>query len=146
MRGILFRGKSIDTGGWIEGFYNYRDYMYNGEDVRRHYILPPYEQDSIVVDPGTVGQYTGLKDKNGKKIFGGDVIKENDVIHNGELQYEGLSFVVAYINGCWFAIRKNRSGERKAMFLGGCCDVSEVIGNIHDNPELMGGAENVSHP
>jgi len=154
MREILFRGKRLDNGEWVSSGNFIR---FDPEEGKELVFIPAMHErcvcahddnDNITafetgmfykVDLDTVGQYTGLKDKKGRKIFEGDIIKENDVIHNGELQYEGLFFAVVYANGCWFAIRNNRVGERKAMFLGGCCDVSEVIGNIHDNPELLEG-------
>lgn len=85
MREILFHGLSVETDEWIEGHYNYRDYLINGETIRIHYILPVNAQDSIAVDPETVGQFTGLYDMYGNKIFAGDIIK-----------YEGSTAIVCF--------------------------------------------------
>lgn len=132
MREILFRGKSIDTGKWIEGFYNYFDYIYNGREVRRNYILPTYEQDSIVVDPATVGQYTGMKDKkNGKKIFEGDI-----VLGRFEFGMKVPSLVV-FRDGA-FGLAWGHSGKNFFTSFTGFCNVTfEVIGNVFDSPELL---------
>ena len=85
------------------------------------------------VIPETVGQYTGLTDKNGKKIFEGDIVKENDIFHNGELQIRGNTWEVVFADGLFFANFKDISVYLQSL------DGMEVIGNIYDNPELIGG-------
>ena len=82
------------------------------------------------VDPETVGQYTGLKDKNGKKIFEGDTVWFSDEKERG---------VVYFDNSCArFAVRFDTFD---AAFDHLYSNELEIIGNVHDNPELMEGGE-----
>ena len=87
----------------------------------------------IIVDPKTVGQYTGLKDKNGTKIFEGDIV---DVLY--DVNYIGVAterigvFEVVH-NGCFMG----QKGGVRYHFIPS--DECTVIGNIYDNPELLGG-------
>lgn len=76
--------------------------------------------------PETVGQYTGLTDKNGKKIFEGDIVKHNDV--NYKIKY--------FEKYTQFAGTRDKAGIGMVWFNFNTC---EVIGNIHDNPDLIGG-------
>ena len=132
MRKITFRGKTYD-GMWIEGAYYHANKNYgNPDDV--HCIIPTtesldYEQalEYFVVSPVTVGQYTGLKDKNGKRIFEGDIVTR--ILFDELYQYE-----VVYQSGY-----ASFYGIRKGGFIsfGDDGDCFEVIGNIHDNPELL---------
>ena len=131
MRDILFRGKRIDNGEWAEGQYayllNFR--TEDGEPIK-HMILDgtPFGQ---TVDPSTVGQYTGLTDKNGKRIFEGDLI----TIPGSKRQ--GLPAPVKWSN---FDARFEvcRRGFNP-ICLDGDEGIYEVIGNIHDNCEFLEG-------
>lgn len=135
-REILFRGKRVDNGKWVEGYY----YANPIETL----ILPlGYEisitLDSVKVIPETIGQFTGLTDKNGVKIFEGDVIRY--IEHSGYLLnsfaaivcYDSLLAAFGYINNTQFMYYFSDFDEIDVDFL----SHTEVIGNIHDNPELL---------
>lgn len=137
MREILFRGKRLNNGEWVEGFYNHLPCGRFGAD--EHMIQTVLENGKIGmlydIDPSTVGQYTGLKDKNGKRIFEGDIVRFAERRIGGE----DVSIVepVAFDEGgfCTYRYFLNnwmRSGNAELEGI-------EVIGNIHDNPELLEG-------
>ncbi len=123
-REILFRGKDIISGEWITGF------LVDARHIGCWVVANP-------VRPETVGQFTGLFDKNGKRIFEGDIVRIPDS------KMMGLPAPVAYFpHGATFMIR--RTGYRP-ITLWDAEETIEVIGNIHDNPELLeGGVENAA--
>ena len=91
----------------------------------------------LVVDPKTVGQYTGLTDKNGTKIFEGDIVA--GAVHWLERYKNG---VVAFRDGSFGLIWHRGDIEQFNAFTSMCNVEYEVIGNVHDNHELLkGGAE-----
>ena len=128
-REILFRGKDAKTGEWRYGFYwacldpcseNTRwkgHFIHNGVNIQE-----PWE-----VDPTTIGQFTGLIDKNGKKIFEGDVIDTLIVSYCGDTG-ESLG-----LQAGWY-LQKDNWGAFTPLE-SSLTDV--VVGNIHDNPELI---------
>ena len=134
MREILFRGKRIDNGEWVEGYYI-------PIEERAHIVLEAdtmcmdaecgdfYAVEWYQVDPETVCQYTGLTDKNGKKIFEGDICK-----HRSNYSGDFIISVVTFTDGQFLVMADNNSGFNLSEKL-------EVIGNIHDNPELTKGGE-----
>ena len=124
MREILFRGKRKDNGKWVEGHYG--EYYSGKENVSCISIPKETISGSLCYDviPETIGQYTDLKDKNGTRIFDGDIVKVETALVRGIFAVEcsmGANFIVSH-------------GERR-FFFGG--RKSEVIGNVHDNPELL---------
>lgn len=132
MREILFRGNTA-SGEWVYGSYHHSDYIYIDGPVRRHYILPVNAQDAVVVLPETVGQYTGLTDKNGTKIFEGDVVKAVLPPTDSRSGFEWRPDRVAYVE-CAFGIAYSkhdfvpfRSFASSVQF--------EVIGNVHDSQD-----------
>ena len=124
MREILFRGKRKDNGEWVEG----ADIMH--KTVRGELCIADVGTDWVSVIPETVGQYTGLKDKNGKKIFESDAVWFSDEKERG---------VVYFDNSCSrFAVRFDTFD---AAFDHLYSNDLEIIGNVHDNPEPMEGGE-----
>lgn len=122
MRERISRGKRIDNGEWVYGYFW-------SNDVGNSFIRVTKENDEIVlkdyeVSPETVGDYTGLTDKNGKKIFEGDILSDGGdtykvIFDEGVFQIDNSH----YITGLYVAIHMEK--------------IDEVIGNIHDNPELL---------
>ena len=117
MREILFRGKRKDNGEWIcgdlvhwWGRHNTKPDIQIYNNVQRFNIIPE-----------TVGQYTGLTDKNGTKIFEGDIVKNDNGMKTSVEFYRGryYPFIAFPEFRCW--------DEEEC----------EVIGNIHDNPRII---------
>lgn len=149
MREILFRaktepyakdgitGKVLSKPKWI---YGYLDLGYmQGDDGA--IISDKKANHAYRCQSATIGQYTGVTDIHGKKIFEGDIVKH----YNFSVDPEHFSSGVILWNddACRWERTDTECSER--FFISSECKY-EVIGNIHDNPELMGGAENVSHP
>lgn len=140
MREILFRAKRIDDGKWVEGFYvNRFDVNEEIEHLifwRKSYTVWEYAK----IDPETLCQYTGLKDKNGNRIWKNDVVSINTYSYvEPEEDYFG-KVVYAEGWGCWCI---QQPGEEKPIPLCECegsyLTERVVEGNIFDNPELLKG-------
>ena len=147
MREILFRGKRCDNGEWAQGYYIRADYHWHKYGIHKDWIALGASANGgwfalhskYAVKSETVGQYTGLTDKNGKKIFEGDVVCVNDRLMPhyeklstfiGEVDHKDASFVIV--------------GDVITHYRWLDYEV-EVIGNIHDNPELLKGANDAVH-
>jgi uncharacterized phage protein (TIGR01671 family) len=145
-REILFRGRSFSDVSWVYGDLEYERNKGLLGKVRIH----TYKEDGsydrqYLVDPDTVGQFTGLCDKNGVKVFEGDIVRKRDLTFG--LKFDGVVVYNSEI-GC-FRIHSENNGvtmrmgfEASDVYDDGKCTVPvkydyEVIGNIHDNFDLM---------
>ena len=128
MREILFRGKRKDNGEWVQG------YLYRSSEKLNPFIMLKSEKGaSYEVNADTVGQYTSLTDKNGTKIFEGDIVKYGDTVHNVVFEQRNGT---AYFGLVYSTLETLSFGYYQDL------KQIEVIGNIYDNPELVGGEEN----
>ena len=122
----LFRGKRKDGQGWIEGDLVHTRTTTQGVVTEIYTLDMSYE-----VDPETVGQCTGLKDKNGKLIFEGDIVKG---LFNFGLD---IMSVCTFKDGA-FGLTAKQCGAYHFSAFTSLWEVKyEVAGNIHDNPELL---------
>lgn len=130
MREIIFRGKRLDNGEWIFGGALHQTDYY-GENVDSWYIIDgtctnDYDIGySYAVGPSTIGQYTGRQCKNGK-VFDGDIGKNIDGVFLVCWDEEKAAFVMRFLE---YPFEK--------LYLEEMYDDTEIIGNIHDNPELL---------
>ena len=138
IREILFRGKCCTTGEWVEGFLGIEeldDYVIQQFSFDEYFASECIDQYSVKLE--TVGQYTGLTDKNGKKIFEGDIL-EGDLEDSLDPGAKWRSEII------WGKFGWNCKGNKISLPMDEW-DIreGEVIGNIYDNPELLkGSAEN----
>ena len=136
MREILFRGKLRDQDEWVIG-----DLLLSGEDCRI-FAVRDWSQGTGMfhVAPQSVGQFTGLTDKNDKKIFEGDIVH---ILGNQQVEdWKNVSYnaLIAFLDGGFCAIDGTieEHGFRRYALARMDFEI-EVIGNIHDNPELLEG-------
>lgn len=133
MREILFRGKSIDLDKWVYGFYAGENCKYPwSPSIKQANIIQEGSGLWFEVAPETLGQYTGLTDKNSKKIFEGDIIKHYGKSLLGD-PISDIGVVTWDCDEC-FLFRTSLSGKDQLMSRK---DTVEVLGNIHDDPELV---------
>ena len=148
MREILFRGKRLDNREWAEGYLYEHEPALVGIMSKNDVPEPskwfiartgfadwnmPRPVEFVEVDPSTVGQYTGLQDKNGKKVFEGDIIKKTN-----EGRHPQIFTANIYTN---FRVNEEVYYSPCDHFTKSC--EYEIIGNIYDNPEFMTeGADN----
>lgn len=136
MREILFRGKCNGTGKWLCGD------LLSVPELDRYMIMPqcplPYR-----VDPATVGQFTGLLDKNGKKVFEGDIVTFGQNVYQITFECGSFSLLdsegrmipkIGGINDYCYSFGRLYD---ECMWEDGWAYDIEIIGNIHDNPELL---------
>lgn len=146
-REIKFRGKMIPENEWIFGTILRIPaplVCFGKSETDKYYIqfpdpryMPdwnmPYKMVQGEVNPDTIGQYTGLKDKNGKEIYEGDILKS--------IQWNDI-YLVKQIRTAYYLCRKGKNGFNKITTWNNA-EKSEVIGNMYDNPELLGGEDGI---
>lgn len=130
MREILFRGKRTYNDKWVEGslvIEGNTAYIIGKNEAAHPVVL--VNMCSVNIKPKTIGQYTGLTDKNGVKIFEGDIVKYCPIFEEerGDVKWSSTTarFLIELSDGAADSIC-----QRTAQ-------ICEVIGNIHDNPELL---------
>ncbi len=144
MREILFRGKRTDTGEWVYGYLvKHPSAIQIGEDNPWYINVPPVDPDDnggvYNVDPATVGQYTGLTDKNGVKIFEGDIVESRASDNPADWKL----WLVQWDDGCFEFSRGTPRRKKWHHEMNVLCKNEIdffgliVVGNIYDNPELL---------
>ena len=134
-REILFRAKRLDTSEWVKGNLFVPDKVDFRDPPTEILMGTDVVRISFEVCPSTIGQYTGLTDKNGERIFEGDIVKHYNRLDDDTAYDTGLIFYDA--TQCRF---KRTSMPKDVVYIGNhCC--YEVIGNVYDNPELLEGNE-----
>lgn len=128
MREILFRGKTVCDGDWVYGGITWNP------SRNKFFIHTDWEEAKVI--PETVGQYTGLTDKNGlTKVFDGDIIRYVEIdVDGSESTHIGVFYYDAE-KAAW-AIRR---GEYRVLFANLWLEYIEIVGNVFDNPDLLGG-------
>lgn len=130
MREILFRGKSVNSGEWVRGYY-FESFSGVPYIMTRHDHITRLT-DYYEVDPETVGQYTVLKDKKKGEIFEGDIVYCVS-------RFDHAKMVVLFEDGEFRMVlcEKYETYKTGSGFYALRCFEKEIIGNIHDNPELL---------
>lgn len=154
MRDILFRGRRKDNGEWVEGYYLHKPNnkcigLSNEEDSIANYRFMDWnlsEFENKIVEPYTVGQYIGLTDKNGKKIFEGDILQNDQLPYmvNGRSIYFHEVVWMNDVSAFGLYVHKNPKSRANGLSHGEMqyidnFDASEweVVGNIHDNSDML---------
>ena len=156
MRAILFRGKRVYNGEWI---YDSETYIRDGDGI----WLSDDDLNVVQVQEDTVGQYTGMKDEYGRKIFEGDIVEfyfynKTKHNHNGALI---KTMLIEWFAGSFYMtelfrnyrleegpeiitekIYTYRSSQTHGVYKSHCCYYAKLVGNKFDNPELLEGEEN----
>jgi uncharacterized phage protein (TIGR01671 family) len=146
LREILFRGKRLDNDEWIEGYYVRATHHWHKHGVHEDWIIAGAAanggwfaiHERRAVDPATVGQYTGRKDKNGKRVFEGDILRLFSIWADGTVEPDEVPVIVQFWENDQCYVLTTKDGHHCDDFGNlGKPEYYEVIGNIHDNPELL---------
>ena len=141
MREYLFRGKRTDNGEWVEGIPiqthigTFIVYEENPHYCSQYGYMEISEL--VMVDPATVGQFTGLMDKHGKRIFEGDILEERIRTRpgsDGKPRWRTRKYIVNWEFAGFSLVAIGAKGKPSRLI-----NIWPVIGNIHDDPELIKG-------
>lgn len=145
-REIKFRGKTLDN-KWVYGMLT--NPVLEVDNVEPGYYIsnPAGQPFAYIVKPETIGQYTVLKDKNGNDIWEGDIFKEDNsgIVRSifcvpGGFAFEDNPIAFGYDHRAPVYPYSSIAELQNASWLSQCC---EIVGNIHDNPELL--KEGINH-
>ena len=148
----IYRGKRIDTGEWKEGYLLGVQKQVDGKDL---FFIVDENNESHRVNPETIGEYTGLTDKNGVRIFEGDILESfykkkrivSVVKYGGfepEFFYECAEAQGFFLHGMkLYGLYAYDLASSEMMFVEDMRQ-AKIIGNIHDTPELLGGNDNAT--
>lgn len=128
MREILFRGKRMDNGEWVKGYLICPEFDKSRAYIGYLFPAEDHDLDVAEVASSTVGRFTGLTDRNGVKIFEGDIVRYGDTIHRVVFEQRNGT---AYFGLVYAACETLPFGHYQDL------KQIEVIGNIYDNPELL---------
>ena len=125
---IKFRGKRTDNGAWVYGDLQHVQRINTKEEAEQsgRHSEPAVRIANYDVDEQTIGQYTGLKDKNGREIYEGDILCYRDAKFQTHIVYHNGGFYFSHFGGTTFTAIGDHEINKFA-----------VVGNIHDNPQLL---------
>ena len=147
MREILFKGLRIDGGGWAYGYYTY--HLTGAHVISQIVHIPPTMQDpggdcKLIyheVDPDTIGQYIGRRDKTGKRIFDGDILSGtvHTLVYGGKNdRFKPMRWVIEMHNCAWrgYHVSWEKLDKVPSSYHSPCCErFMKITGNIHDTLE-----------
>lgn len=139
-RKILFRGKRVDNGEWVYGYAvkgcDKDNQMFIAQSIGIGFFTGGISAKEVI--PKTVGQYTGLTDKNSNKIFEGDIVKIVGDSNNDDWKDVNYVAQIIFLDNGFCAINGTTDNYSLRRYGLSRCEFDlEVIGNIHDNPELL---------
>ena len=143
MREVLFRGKSKHTGEWVTGAYVSKNWYLNKGVVEESNIISYEDGDECLwhlIIPESISEFTGLTDKNGKKIFEGDIVNRGGgfyVVRYGKHLIDCCGCCYEYHQSVGFYLERDGYNKKSIISDYDTWNDLYIIGNIHDNPELL---------